>query len=90
VRDFADLLAEISGTLQLAPDQREDLEAGVLELRAAADDPAADRGRLRQAVDAVMAPLKLAGATVLRNTAIAMGTQLGDDIDTAIRHLPHP
>ena len=89
VRDFAELLAEISGTLQLASRQREALEAGIVELRAAVNDSAADKRRMRRAVDAVMAPLKMAGATVLRQTAITMGTDVGNELDMAIRHMPH-
>jgi hypothetical protein len=89
VLDFAALLAEVSGTLQLESDHREALEAGVVELQAAVNDPAADKGRMRRAVDAVMAPLKLAGATVLRQTAITMGTDVGNELDMAIRHMPH-
>jgi len=54
------------------------------------------RGQVEQGTDHIdaglgfLSPLKLAGATVLRNTAVAMSTQIGDDIDAAIRHLPHP
>jgi AbiTii len=89
VREFADLITEIAGTLQLEADQRSDLEAGAIELHAAAVDPAADKGRMRRALNAIMAPLKLAANTALRNTAIAAGTTLGNDLDAAIHHLPH-
>jgi hypothetical protein len=89
VREFADLITEIAPTLDLEPDQRAELEAGTSELRAASDDPAADRGRLRRALDAVMSPLKLAGATAVRNAAITLGNQVGSELDTAIHHLPH-
>lgn len=77
-------------TLQLESHEREALEAGVVELRTAVNDPAADKGRIRRAVDAVMAPLKLAGVTALRQTAITMGTDVGNELDMAIRHMPHP
>lgn len=89
VREFADLITEIAGTLRLEADQRADLEAGAIELYAAAVDPAADKGRMRHALNAIMAPLKLAANTALRNTAIAAGTALGNDLDAAIHHLPH-
>jgi hypothetical protein len=88
-REFADLISEIAGTLQLNADQRADLEAGAIELRDAAVDPEVDKGRMRRALNAIMAPLKLAANTALRNTAITAGTVLGDDLDAAIRHLPH-
>jgi hypothetical protein len=78
-----------SGTLQLEADRRADLEAGAVELHAAAVDSAADKGRMQRALDAIMAPLKLAANTALRNTAIAAGTALGNDLDAAIHHLPH-
>ena len=60
VREFAELIGEISGTLDLSADQQAELDAGASELRAAIDDPAADKGRMRRAVNAVMSPLKLA------------------------------
>ena len=88
-REFADLIAEIAGTLQLDADQRADLEAGAIELHAAAADPGVDKGRMRRALDAIMAPLRLAANTALKNTAIAAGTTLGNELDSAIRHLPH-
>ena len=44
---------------------------------------------MQRALDAIMAPLKLAANTALRNTAIAAGTALGNDLDAAIHHLPH-
>lgn len=90
VQDFVDLIAEIAGALELEPQHRAELEAGAQELRAAVDDPAADKGRMRRAVDAVMRPLSLAGQTALRTAAIALGTQVGTELDAAIRHLPHP
>jgi len=89
LREFADLIAEIADTLRLEPEERTRLEAGVIGLRAALEARSADKGRLRRALDGVMAPLKLAADTMLRNTAITLGTQLGDDLDAAIRHLSH-
>ncbi len=44
---------------------------------------------MRRAVDAVLGPLKLAGATALRNAAINVGNQAGAELDAAIHHL-HP
>lgn len=90
VQDFVDLITEIAGTLELAPDQRAELEAGADELRAAVNNQAADRGRTRRALDAVMSSLKLAGATAVRNAAITLGTQIGGELDAAIHHLPYP
>jgi hypothetical protein len=77
VREFAELIGEISGTLDLSADQQAELDAGASELRVAIDDPVADKGRMRQAVDAVMSPLKLADQTAVRNAAIALGNQAG-------------
>ena len=89
VREFADLITEIAGTLELEPDQRAELEASASELRAAVEDPTADRGRMRRTLDAVMSPLKLAGSTAVRNAAITLGNQVGGELDAAIHHLPH-
>ncbi len=89
VQEFADLIAEISETLDLDADQRAQLAVGASELHAAVDDPAADKGRMRRAVDAVMSPLKLAGQTAIRNAAITLGNQASAELDAAIHHL-HP
>jgi hypothetical protein len=45
---------------------------------------------MRRTVDAVMRPLSLAGQTALRTAAITLGTRVGTELDTAIRHLPRP
>lgn len=89
IREFADLITEISGTLDLDADQRAELESGVSELHAAIDDPAAVKGRMRRAIDVVMSPLKLASQTAVRNAAITLGNQAGAELDAAIHHL-HP
>jgi hypothetical protein len=90
VREFADFIAQIAPTLELASDEQAELETAVLELRAVADDPAGDRGRMRKALDAVMAKLKSAASTVATNVAVGMGNQLGGQLDTTImHHLPH-
>lgn len=89
VREFADLATEVIGLLGLDPGQQAELTAAASELHEAIDDPAADNGRLRRAVNAVMGYLKLASSTALRNAAITVGNQAGNELDTAIRHL-HP
>ncbi len=89
VREFAGLITEITGQLDLEPGPRAELAAAAAELSVAIDDPAADKGRMRRAVDAVLGPLKLAGATALRNAAINIGNQAGAELDAAIHHL-HP
>jgi AbiTii len=96
VREFADLIAEISGTLHYESQQeqhRADLEAGVTELRAAIEAPAADRGRIKRALDKVMVPLQLATSTAVQRMTVSFGAQLGNDlasgIGTAIHHPPH-
>jgi hypothetical protein len=87
VREFADLVTEIAALLGLEPGQQAELSAAASELHEAIEDPAADRGRMRRAVDAVMGYLKLASSTALSKTAIAVGNQAGNELDTAIRHL---
>lgn len=89
IREFADLIAEISGALDLDLDQHAELESGLAELHAAIGDPANDKTRMRRAIDAVMSPLKLAGATAVRNAAITLGNQASAELDAAIHHL-HP
>jgi len=90
LRDFADLVLQVAGTLGLAPDGQAELEANAKELQAAAEDPAGGKGRWRKALDAVMSPLKLAGQTEVRDTAIAMGNQISTDLQVYMHHLPHP
>jgi hypothetical protein len=89
VHEFAGLINEIAGQLDLEPCPRAGLSAAAAELSAAIDDPAADKGRMRRAVDAVLGPVKLAGATALRNAATTVGNQAGAELDAAIHHL-HP
>jgi AbiTii-like protein len=87
VREFADLVTEIAGLLGLEPSQQAELTAATAELNEAIDEPAANKGRMRRAVDAVMGYLKLAGSTALRNAAITAGDQAGSELDLAIRHM---
>lgn len=60
--------------------------AATAELHDAVNDPAADKGRMRRAVDAVMGYLKLAAGTALTRAAITAGDQAGNDLDLWIRH----
>ncbi len=87
VREFAVLAAEIVGLLGLDASQQGDLTAATAQLHEAINDPAADKGRMRRAVDAVMGYLKLAGSTALRNAAITVGNQAGNELDIAIHHM---
>jgi len=87
VREFADLVTEIAGLLNLEAGQQAELSAATSELHEAVEDPKADKGRMRRAVDAVMGYLKLAGGTALRNAAITAGNQAGSELDLAIRHM---
>jgi hypothetical protein len=87
VREFADLVTEIGGLLGLEDSQQFELSAATSELHEAIEDPKADKGRMRRAVDAVMGYLKLAGGTALRNAAITAGNQAGSELDLAIRHM---
>ena len=87
VREFADLVTEIAGLLNLEPGQQAELSAAASELHEAVKDSKADKGRMRRAVDAVMAYLKLASGTALRNAAITAGNQAGSELDLAIRHM---
>jgi len=87
VREFADLAAEIAGLLGLDAARQAGLCDAASELHEAISDPAADKGRMRRAVDAVMGYLKLASGTALRNAAITAGNQAGSEIDHAISHM---
>jgi hypothetical protein len=87
VREFADLVTEIGGLLGLEDGQQAVLSAATSELHDAIEDPKADKGRMRRAVDAVVGYLKLAGDTALRNAAITAGNQAGSELDLAIRHI---
>jgi hypothetical protein len=87
VREFADLVTEIAGLLGLEPGQQAELSDATSELHEAIEDPKADKGRMRRAVEAVMGYLKLAGGTALRNAAITAGNQAGSELDLAIRHM---
>jgi hypothetical protein len=89
-REFADLVLQIVGTLGLEPDQRDELEADAVELRAIAAGPVAEPGKLKKAWGAVMGKLSLAGSTAASRLAIEMGNQLGAGLDEAIiHHIPH-
>ena len=87
VREFADLVTEIAGLLNFEHGQQAELSAATSELHEAIEDPKADKGRMRRAVDAVMGYLKLASGTALRNAAITAGNQAGNELDLAIRHM---
>jgi hypothetical protein len=87
VREFADLVTEIGGLLGLQDGQQAELTDATSELHEAIEDPRADKGRMRRAVDAVMGYLKLASGTALRNAAITAGNQAGSELDIAIRHM---
>ncbi|HEX9515819.1 MAG TPA: hypothetical protein VF940_06550 [Streptosporangiaceae bacterium] len=87
VREFADLAAEIVGMLGLDVGQQDELTEATDELHKAISDPAADKGRMRRALDAVMGYLKLASGTALTKAAIAAGNQAGSELDLAIRHM---
>jgi hypothetical protein len=87
VREFAELVTEIGSMLGFEDDQQAMLSAATAELHEAIEDPKADKGRMRRAVDAVMGYLKLAGDTALRTAAIAAGNQAGSELDLAIRHM---
>jgi AbiTii len=87
VREFADLVTEIGGLLGFDDGQQAMLSAATTELHDAIEDPKADKGRMRRAVDAVMGYLKLAGDTALRKAAITAGNHAGSELDLAIRHM---
>jgi len=54
VREFADLVTEIGGLLGLEDGQQAVLSAATSKLHDAIEDPKADKGRMRRAVDAVV------------------------------------
>jgi hypothetical protein len=76
VREFADLVSEIGAVLGLGHGERSELQSSAMELRAAINDPNADRERIRQALEAVISALSLADSTASRNMAIMVGRQL--------------
>lgn len=87
VREFADIAAEMVGLLGLDAGEQVVFTAATTELHKAVNDPAADKGRMRRAVDAVMGYLKLASRTALTKAAIAAGNQAGSELDIAIHHM---
>lgn len=87
VREFAELAAEMADLLGFDARQQAEFTSATTELHEATNDPAADKGRMRRAVDAVMSYLKLASGTALTKAAIAAGNQAGSEIDLAIRHI---
>jgi hypothetical protein len=87
VREFADLATELVALLGLDVGHQAELTTATAELHEAINDPAADKGRMRRAVDAVMGYLKLASDTALRNAAITAGNQADSELDLAIRHM---
>lgn len=87
VREFADLAVEIAGLIGLDVGQQDELTAATAQLHEAINDPAADKGRMRRAVDSVMGYLKLAAGTALTKAAITAGDQAGNEIDIALRHI---
>lgn len=87
VREFADLAAEIVGLLGLDAEQQAEFTEATTELHVAVNDPAADKGRMRRAVDAVMGYLKALASTALTRAAITAGDQAGSELDLAIRHM---
>lgn len=89
VREFADLVSEIGGLLGLEPSQQAGLADANAELHQAAEDPEADKGRMRRAVESVRSYLNLAAATALRKAAIAAGDAANGELDRVIHHM-HP
>ena len=87
VREFANLVTEIGGLLGLEDGQQAVLSIATSELHDAIEDPKAEKGRMRRAVDAVMGYLKLAGDTALKNAVITAGNQAGSELDLAMRHM---
>lgn len=87
VREFAELTAEIVSLLGLDAEQQAELTAATTELNEAVNHPAADKGRMRRAVDAVMGYLKALGSTALTRAAITAGDQAGSELELAIRHM---
>lgn len=87
VREFAELVTDIIGLLGLEPGQQTALSAATSELQGAVNDPTADKGRMRRAVDAMMGYVKLASNVALRNAAITAGNQAGSELELAIRHM---
>jgi AbiTii len=89
VREFADLITQIAGLLGLESGQQGELIAANSEFHEAIEDPKADKGRMQRAWQAVMGYLKLASDTALKNAAITVGNQVGNELDLAIHHI-HP
>jgi hypothetical protein len=87
VREFAEAVAQMADMLGLDADQQADLTAAITDLDEAVSDSAGDKGRMRRAVDAVMGYLKPATNIALRNAAMTFGTQAGNELDAAIRHM---
>jgi hypothetical protein len=88
VREFAEMAAEMAYRIGLDAGQQAEYAEATAELTEAVD-AAADKGRMRRAVDKVMGYLKLAGSTALTRAAITAGNEAVNELDKAIHHL-HP
>lgn len=73
IASFASLVRQISPTLGLKPDPQAELERQALDLHTEATSNAADRGRMRKLVDAVLSGLSNAAPTVASQIAIGVG-----------------
>jgi hypothetical protein len=89
VREFADLVTQVGGLLDLDTGRHTELSAANTELHEAIDAPEADKGRIRRAWDAVMGIIKLGTNKAVTTAAINIGNQAANDLGAAIHHL-HP
>jgi len=90
VREFVELVTQVSPTLGLGPAQQSTLTAQVADLGRAADEHGGDKGRVRKALDALLSFVKSAAPTAAQKTLIALGDdllrQLGEDVAREIGH----
>lgn len=90
IKEFADLVRQVSPTLGFASGQETGLQAAADELTHAADSPVPEVGRIRQLLDGTLRLLRTAGRSAARDLAIRMGDELIREIGGEIvRELPH-
>ena len=90
IKDFADLILQISPTLHLAPELAAELREVADDLAHIAGSPVPEVGRLRRLIESALRLLRSAAPNVAGKLAISMGDEFVREIGEGIIHeLPH-
>jgi hypothetical protein len=90
IREFADLMRQISPTLGFASDQETELQAVADDLVHVSESPVPEVGRIRRLLDGALRLLRTAGPSAAGKLAISMGDELIREIgEEVVRELPH-